>query len=87
MVFRPGRPAGELADAPSRVVGWLDGETVLVASGGCEGPSDLAAVDLTQDATLPLVTGVDVAAARTPLLDFVPTLPQDIEEEVGEGVG
>jgi hypothetical protein len=33
------------------------------------------------------VTGIDIAAARTPLLDFVPTLPTTIEEEVGEGVG
>lgn len=87
MVFRGGERATPLADAPSRAVGWLDGQTVLVASGGCDGPSDLAAIDVTQDATIPLVTGVDIAAARTPLLDFVPTLPTRIEEEVGEGVG
>jgi hypothetical protein len=87
MVFQGGELATPLADAPSRVVGWLDGHTVLVASGGCDGPSDLAAIDVTQDATVPLVTGVDIAAARTPLLDFVPTLPTTIEEEVGEGVG
>jgi outer membrane protein assembly factor BamB len=87
MVFRGGELATPLADAPSRAVGWIDGQTVLVASGGCDGPSDLAAIDVTQDATVPLVTGVDFAAARTPLLDFVPTLPTTIEEEVGEGVG
>lgn len=88
MLFRRGELAEPLADAPSRVVGWLDGQTVLVASGaGCAGPSDLSSIDVTQDATLPLVTGVDVAAARTPLLRFVPPLPQGIEEEVGEGVG
>jgi hypothetical protein len=87
MVFRGGELATPLADAPSRVVGWLDGQTVLVASGGCGAPSDLASIDLTDDATVPLVTGVDIAAARTPLLDFVPTLPTTIEEEVGEGVG
>jgi hypothetical protein len=87
MVFQGGELATPLADAPSRVVGWLDGQTVLVASGGCAGPSDLSAIDVTQDATVPLVTGVDIAAARTPLLDFVPTLPTTIEEEVGEGVG
>jgi hypothetical protein len=87
MLFRHGEPARPLADAPSRVVGWLDARTVLVASGGCEGPSNLAAVDVMQDATIPLVDGVDIAAARTPLLGFVPPLPQHIEEEVGSGVG
>ena len=76
-----------MADAPSRVVGWLDARTVLVASGGCEGPSNLAAVDVIQYATAPLVDGVDIAAARTPLLGYVPPLPQDIEQEVGAGLG
>ena len=87
MVFRRGQELRPLADAPSRVVGWLDARTVLVASGGCEGPSNLAAVDVIQDGTIPLVAGVDIAAARTPLLGYVPPLPQDIEEEVGSGVG
>ena len=87
MLFRHGEPARSLAAAPSRIVGWLDARTVLVASGGCEGPSNLASVDVTQDATVPLVDGVDIAAARTPLLGYVPPLPQHIEEEVGSGVG
>ncbi|HJY32526.1 MAG TPA: hypothetical protein VJ573_06465 [Actinomycetota bacterium] len=87
MLFRHGEPPRPLADAPSRIVGWLDARTVLVASGGCEGPSNLASVDVTQDATIPLVDGVDIAAARTPLLGYVPPLPQHIEEEVGSGVG
>ena len=87
MLFRQGEPARSLAAAPSRIVGWLDARTVLVASGGCGGPSNLASVDVTQDATVPLVDGVDIAAARTPLLGYVPPLPQHIEEEVGSGVG
>jgi hypothetical protein len=87
MLFRQGQLATPVADAPSRAIGWLDGHTVLVASGGCAGPSDLSAVDVRQDATVPLVTGVDLAAARTPMLDSVPPLPQDIEQEVGAGVG
>ncbi len=87
MLYRRGELATPIADAPSRVVGWLDGHTVLVASGGCTGRSNLSAVDVRQDATVPLVTGVDIAAARTPLLGFVPPLPQDIEQEVGAGVG
>jgi hypothetical protein len=86
-VFERGELGRPLADAPSRVLGWLDGHTVLVATDGCAGPSNLTAVDLDQDATLPLVSGVDVAAARTPLLGFVPQLPEDIEKKVGEGVG
>ena len=78
-----------LAPAPSRVVGWLDGDTILVAMGGCGGSAlDLSAVDAGPDAAeIPLVAGVDVAAARTPLLGFVPILPTTIEKEVGEGVG
>jgi hypothetical protein len=87
MLYTGGGEARELAPAPSHAVGWLDAQTVLVATGGCDGASDLVAVDVTQDATVPLVSGVDIAAARTPLLDFVPELPEDIEEEVGEGVG
>jgi hypothetical protein len=87
MVFRRGDSPQPLADAPSRVVGWLDGHTVLVATDGCTGQSNLISVDVTQQAVLPLVTGVDIAAARTPLLGFVPVLPADIHQEVGAGVG
>lgn len=87
MVFQRGEPARQLAGAPSRVVGWLDGHTVLVASGGCAGPSNLTATNVIQDAAVPLATGVDVAAARPSLLGFVPALPQDIELKVGAGVG
>jgi hypothetical protein len=87
MLFERAEQARELADAPSRVVGWLDGETVLVGTGGCGGRSNLTAVNVTQDASIPLVAGVDIAAARTPLLGFVPPLPQDIVEKVGTGVG
>jgi hypothetical protein len=76
------RRPGEVA-----VVGWLDGHTVLVSTDGCTGQSNLVSVDVTQQAAVPLVTGVDVAAARTPLLRFVPTLPAGIQQEVGSGVG
>jgi hypothetical protein len=87
MVYQRGETARQLADAPSRVVGWLDADTVLVASGSCAGPSNLTATNVTQDAVVPLVAGVDIAAARTPLLGFVPQLPQDIQQKVGTGVG
>jgi len=33
------------------------------------------------------VTGVEIAAARTPFSDVVPPLPAGIEEAVGGGVG
>jgi hypothetical protein len=87
MLFERGDPPQPLADAPSRIVGWLDGRTVLVATDGCTGPSDLVSVDVTEQAAVPLVTGVDIAAARTPLLGFVPSLPAGIERVVGAGVG
>jgi hypothetical protein len=87
LVLSRGESARSLGNAPSRVVGWLDDETVLVASGACAGPSNLSTVDVLGHATVPLVSGVAIAAARTPLLDFVPTLPPRIEQEVGEGVG
>ena len=51
MVFQRGDQPQPLADAPSRVVGWLDGSTVLVATDGCAGPSNLVAVDGGQAAT------------------------------------
>lgn len=87
MLFRRGEQPRLLAAAPARVVGWLDARTLLVATGGCTGSSDLAAIDTAQDGMMPLVAGVDIAAARTPLLGFVPTLPAHIQQQVGTGVG
>ena len=87
MMFAAGEQPQPLAEAPSRIVGWLDDETVLVATDGCEGPSNLVAIDSARSATVPLVTGIEIAAARTPLSGFVPPLPAGIEEAVGSGVG
>jgi len=87
MVFRRGEQPTPLADAPSRVVGWLDDSTLLVATDGCSGPSDLVAIDSAHAATTPLVSGIEIAATRTPLSGFVPALPSGIEEAVGGGVG
>jgi hypothetical protein len=87
MVFRRGEQPRPLADAPSRIVGWLDGGTILVATDGCDGPSNLVVADSGQPAAVPLVSGIEIAAARTPLSGFVPPLPSGIEEAVGGGVG
>ncbi|MEA2578542.1 MAG: hypothetical protein QOD78_2130, partial [Chloroflexota bacterium] len=56
---------------PDRAAGWLSATQVLVASGGCDGPIDLVSVDLSSGSVVPLVSGVAVAAVRTP----VPTPP------------
>jgi hypothetical protein len=87
LVFRRGDQPRPLADAQSRIVGWLDGSTILVATDGCDGPSNLVATDSGQPVEVPLVSGIEIAAARTPLSDFVPPLPSGIEEAVGGGVG
>ncbi len=56
---------------PTRAVGWLSATQLLVAAGGCGGPLDLSAVDIVTGSIAPLVSGVSVAAVRTP----VPTPP------------
>jgi hypothetical protein len=69
-------PAGTVralpdAAGPTRAVGWLSATQLLVASGGCSGPLELSAVDVVAGSIAPLVSGVSVAAVRTP----VPTPP------------
>ncbi len=71
---------------PSRVVGWVDAGTVLIAEGGCGVPASIATASLGAAAGLPLVVGVDEAASRRPLSGFVPALPQGVEQ-IGAGVG
>jgi hypothetical protein len=56
---------------PTRAVGWLDATRLLVATGGCDAPLDLLAVDVSDGSIVQLVSGVAVAAVRTP----VPTPP------------
>jgi hypothetical protein len=90
VVSEPGQDEQQLPledGKPSRVVGWLDPHTVLVAQGGCESRASLFSVDLGSSAVVPLVAGVDLAAVRRPLSGFVPTLPARIVQEVGSGVG
>ena len=69
---------------PTRAVGWLGATQLLVATGGCDESLDLSAVDVVTGAVVPLVSGVAVAAVRTP----VPTPPAPLPKPVtalGEG--
>jgi hypothetical protein len=82
-------PAGTMtalpdAGAPTRAVGWLGATRLLAATGPCEGPLDLSAVDVTTGSIAPLVSGVTAAAVRTP----VPTPPAPLPKSVPtEGSG
>ena len=57
--------------APTRAVGWLGATKLLVATGGCGEPLDLSVVNVSDGSIVALVSGVAVAAVRTP----VPTWP------------
>ena len=84
------RPALPDSTEPTTILGWLDRSTVLVGAGGCGGPLDLSAVDVSGDVTL-LVLGAEAAAARTITTSWpesVPAPPAQAEEEPPpEGVG
>jgi hypothetical protein len=66
------------ATRPTRAVGWLSATQLLVATGGCSAPLDLSAVDVVAGSVAPLVSGVAVAAVRTP----VPTPPAPLPAAV-----
>jgi hypothetical protein len=73
-------PAGTVqalpdATRPTRSVGWLSETQLLVATGGCSGPLDLSAVDVVAGSVAPLVSGVSVAAVRTPVPTPAARLP------------
>ena len=69
MAQTPGGTVRALPDVagPTRTVGWLGATQLLVATGGCGGPLDLSAVDLTTGSIVSLVSGVAIAAVRTPV--------------------
>jgi hypothetical protein len=76
-------PAGTVtaipdAGGPTRALGWLSTTQVLVATGDCDGPLGLSAVDVSIGSIAPLVSGVDAAAVRTP----VPTPPAPLPATV-----
>jgi hypothetical protein len=71
---------------PTQAVGWLSTTQLLVATGACDGPLDLSAVDVSTGSIVPLVSGVSAAAVRTP----VPTPPARLPKSVptkGSGFG
>lgn len=69
---------------PTRALGWLDAERILVATGGCSGPIDLSAVDVSSGTATPLVFGVVAAGVRTPAPTPPPPLPAT-DANVGSG--
>ncbi len=75
------------ASGPTRVLGWLDRSQVLVGTGGCGEALDLTAFDVRTDASVPLVSGVTAAASRAPAPPSPTSLPQEVQTEVGSGVG
>jgi hypothetical protein len=68
----------------AHALGWLDDRRVLVATGGCSGPYDLKAVDVTSGSAVPLVFGVDTAGVRTPAPTPPPPLPKT-DASLGSG--
>ena len=63
-------PAGTVrvlpaVDRPTQAMGWLGATQLLVATGGCGGPLDLSAVEISSGSIVPLVSGVSAAAVRT----------------------
>jgi hypothetical protein len=71
---------------PTRALGWLDETHVLVAAGGCGAPEDLSAVDVSTGSVVPLVSGVSVAAVRTPVPVPPAPLPGPVAS-LGSGFG
>jgi hypothetical protein len=69
---------------PTSVLGWLDADRILVATGGCSGPMDLSSVEVSTGTSTPLVFGVDAAGVRTPAPTPPPPLPK-ADADVGSG--
>jgi hypothetical protein len=63
------------ATVPTRAVGWLDDQHVLVSAGGCDSPLDLYSVSIVDLGSTPLVLGMDAAGVRTPARTPAPPLP------------
>lgn len=78
-------PALPGASEATRVLGWLDDDSVLVAGGGCDAPIRLSSVDVSSGSQTPLVSGVAAASVRTPAPKPVPKLPQPKGADIKSG--
>jgi hypothetical protein len=76
------RPILPDAAGPTRALGWLDDERVLVATGPCEGPFDLAAINAYEGSITAIVSGVDLATTRAAAVTPPPPPPP---EDTGGG--
>jgi hypothetical protein len=71
-----GQPLLPGAAGPTSVIGWVDGSTVLVSEGGCNGPTKLWIAPVALGGAATLVTeGVDRAAVRVPEPTPPPAIP------------
>jgi hypothetical protein len=68
-------------DRPSRAVGWLDAEHLLVAAGGCGRKLDLYSVSKESLTARALVRGVDTASVRRAEPSPPPPLPREVLRE------
>jgi hypothetical protein len=76
------------ATGPTRVLGWFDNQSLLVAEGGCGRPEDLWAVNITGNpAPELLASGVDEGAFRDTRPNPPTTLPRAVRIVQGPGVG
>jgi len=75
-----GQPLSAGVDGPTSIVGRLDADRFVVATGGCGRPSDLYVVHHAADGPPPklLVSGVDAATLRQPEPTPPPPLPQSL---------
>jgi hypothetical protein len=75
-----GIPLSAGVDGPTSIVGHLDTDRFLVATGGCNAASDLYIVHVGPDAPPPalLVQGVDTATLRQPEPTPPPPLPKNL---------
>jgi hypothetical protein len=73
-------PVAISAPGPVSAVGWLDAGRLIVAAGGCDAPSDLYLVQITNGEATPLVRAADAVAMRTPAPDPPPPLPDRLPQ-------
>jgi len=75
-----GLPLSAGGTGPTSIVGRLDRDRFLVASGGCGAPADLSVVHATAGAPAPvlLARGVDAATLRQPEPTPPPPLPKNL---------